>query len=213
MILSNQSVHYDGAACYMKPGQVSALACTLLHTSLMCSPCHIFARNSRKFYARFIDDGLLGVDVSKTGDSSIFRRLNSWNRHIQMDAVPSSCSQHFLDLQPAPKSRDDAVPPKIEYGLYIPATQHLIHTEAVRLMRTSKRCESYNLPCCLYVRSLGPRGHSQNMIWSILQRYTFTDKAMTLSHLHRKKVGQSWELCSQDLQCQMSNLTFDDSCE
>ena len=37
MILSNQFVHYDGAACYMKPGQLSALACTLLHTSLMCS--------------------------------------------------------------------------------------------------------------------------------------------------------------------------------
>ena len=112
----------------------------------------------------------------------------------------------FLGFAAAPKSRDDAAPPEIEYGLYIPATQHLIHTEAARLMRTSKRCESYNLPCCLHVRSLGPRWRSQNMIWSILHRYTFTDKAKTLSRLHRKKVGQSWELCSQDLQSKCQTL-------
>ena len=154
VILSNQVVHYDGVAYEAWQGLNTGLhaASELANVFLSVYDLHVTSMLAAacKFYARFIDDGLLCVDVSKTDDSSIFSILNSWNRHIQTDSVASSCSQHFLDLQLTLRSCDDAVPAEVQYELYrkplniynyilqTATTQHL----CVSLLSTQKQYAS-----------------------------------------------------------------------
>ena len=149
----------------------------------------------------------LCIDMSTTDDTSIFSIRNGWNRHIQTDHVTSSCTQHFLDVQLTLTLQDGDIPAEVDYQLYrkpfkiysyIPANsdhptsvcRSIVHTEAVRLLRTNKRYETFDIQRSLFARLLGRRGHSQSTIWSILHRYPFVDKVNILSRLQRKKSGQ-----------------------
>ena len=84
-----------------------------------------------------------------------------------------------------------------------------MHTEAVRLLRTNKRYETFDIQRWLFARLLGRRGHSQSTIWSILHRYPFVDKVNILSRLQRKKVRSSSEVRVEDSACKTSKNTVD----
>ena len=122
MILSNQIVHYDGIQYEAWQGLNTGLhaASELANVFLSVFDLHVVSMLDKvcKFYARFIDDGCLCIDMSTTDDISIFSILKSWNRHIQTDPVTSSCTQHFLDVQLTLKWQDGDVPAEVDYQFY-----------------------------------------------------------------------------------------------
>ena len=147
-----------------------------------------------RYYARYIDDGLLCLNMSSMQDSSVTKVLTGRNEHIRTEPVRSLCSDHnFLDLQLGVKPATESHRAEVDYQLYrkplniynyIPANsdhpravcKSIVHTEAIRLLRTCKKHAPYEKQCGFFASALSRRGHANGMIWNILAHYPFVEE-------------------------------------